>query len=266
LLLLSKELISYTITTGKRKHVWDNTSNHGARYARLLKGVRLKRYYRDINHYVHARYWRRVRKVLFVILVLAVLASVYLVIDTRLSDKKSATPSETTRETTATYSPSVSVHRTVYFQFQTDNSWSFISNESTANKFVYRSYRKKLVEHDLTIYVDQPVSPEASRVLPAELKTDQSLVAGFVSDHCQKSLPKNATQLTQTANIQGAEFTCDYDATDYSVVVGLRGAKVPFELVRPDGKKSTYAIIYHNLKANWDDSQLKQIVDSFQTR
>ncbi|MEK7603303.1 MAG: hypothetical protein AAB459_03615 [Patescibacteria group bacterium] len=229
-------------------------------------GQQVARYYRDINHYVHARYWRRIKKVLAVVLVVGLAVVSILVIDILRTKKKNNTPSESTPETTATYNPSVKIHRTAYFQFQTDQSWSFIKNESTDNKFVFRSLRGKLVEHGIMIFVNQKISPEASRVLPAELKTDQSLVAGFVSDHCQKSLPKNAAQLSQTANIQGAEFTCDYDSSEYSVVVGLRGAKVPFELVRPDGTKITYAILYHNLRAVWDDAQLRQIVDSFQTR
>lgn len=226
----------------------------------------MARYYRDINHYVHARYWRRFRIVLLAVLIIGILAITVLSIDIFITKKQNNTPSESTPETTATYNPSVKIHRTAFFQFQTDQSWSFIKNESTDNKFVFRSLRGRLVEHDIAIYVNQNISPEASRVLPAELKTDQSLVAGFVSDHCQMSLPKNAVQLSQTANIQGAEFTCDYDAADYSVVVGLRGGKVPFELVRPDGTKVTYAMIYHNLRATWDDAQLRQIVDSFQTR
>jgi len=229
-------------------------------------GLEVARYYRDINHYVHARYWRRIRKVLLAVLIIGLLVASILIIDIFRSKTQNNTPSQSTPETTATYNPSVKIHRTAYFQFQTDQSWSFIKNESNDTKFVFRSLRGRLVEHDITIFVNQKISPEASRVLPTELKTDQALVAGFVSDHCQKSLPKNAAQLSQTANIQGAEFTCDYDAADYSVVVGLRGAKVPFELVRPDGSKVTYAILYHNLRAIWDDAQLRQIVDSFQTR
>jgi hypothetical protein len=227
----------------------------------------MTRYYYGVNIHPHAKYKRRIRKSIVIVLLITIVIVSYLVYDSWRQGQKAQLPSDVSTETSATYTPSIKVHRTAYFQFQTDQTWSHVVNESTANKFVYRSLRSKLVEHDLTIYINQPdINPEASRVLPVELQSTGALTSGFTSDVCRKSLPPSAKQLSQLVVIKEVSFMCDYDAADYSVVVGIRGQKVPFTLSRPDGTTTTYAILYHNLKAVWDDAQLRQIVDSFQTR
>lgn len=172
----------------------------------------------------------------------------------------------TSQETSGYFAPSVKIFRSSFFQFQADNTWVEVPAESTASKFVYRSLRANLIEHDLTIYVNSmPSVLVSNRVLPVNLKSGPELLPISTSDHCVK-VAGGPNAGTVKVLLDNVSMLCDADSTNYTVLVGLANGTTVLDLLRPDGTTAQYAILYSNLRATPEASQLMQIVNSFQTR
>lgn len=224
------------------------------------------KYNQQLNYQRRRSFLVRVRVLLLmlIVLVIAVAAYWYYSVDSR--QNSNTTESSTSQETSGYFAASIQIFRSAYFQFQADKTWAEVPAESTPTKFVYRSLRANLVEHDLTIYVNTiPPNLAANRVLPVNLKGDAEFLPLSVSDHCKKSAGSgsvNDIDLTQ----DNVKFRCDADSTNYTVLVGKAGGSTVLNLLRPDGTTANYAILYSNLKATPDAAQISQIADSFQTR
>jgi hypothetical protein len=178
------------------------------------------------------------------------------------------TPTTTTSEATSSYfAPSVKIFRSPFFQFQTDQNWAEVPAESTQNKFVYRSLRANLIEHELVIYVNQiPANLVANRVLPVTIKEQKELMPTQVSDHCNKAFGGQPRLGNPSTTIDKVRILCDADSTNYVVLVGAIDGSNTLNMLRPNGTATAYALQYTNLKATGDVAQLVSIVDSFQTR
>lgn len=186
-----------------------------------------------------------------------------------ISGKSSNVQQNTTSETTSGYfAPSINVFRSPYFQFQADKTWAEVPTESTANKFVYRSLRQSLIEHELVIYVDQiPANLEANRVLPVELSAGGGeLVPGQVSPHCNTVVNQAIRSPQQDVVISGVRVACDSDSTNYTVFAGISGGDTRIPMKRTTGVDARYTLLYTNLKATQDAGQLSDILTSFQSR
>ena len=176
----------------------------------------------------------------------------------------------------ATYSSvqgsSINLFRTEYYQFQTDNSWREVPSETKKNHFVYASYKGPLVEHDLTIDINDTTKiPDAlsrtTNIMPVQIEANGRLtiVAG-VGEHCKNALPKNTPNLPIWVTQKQVKFLCTPDAVLYQVQVGVIGGGTSMKITRPDGSKASYSITYRNLRFTPDDNMLRQLIDGFQAR
>lgn len=211
------------------------------------------------------RFVKRVRRFIFGVILLIACAGAFVAYDTWRSSKQSEQPSAPTGQTNSTFASSFEVYRTEYFQFQAGKTWSAVTNESTANKFVYRKFNDALVEAQLTIYVNEPADQgiDANRVLPVTFGTaSNKLDAIFVSDHCAKDVGRGY----KTMVLLGVTFRCNTDTTDYSVLVGKEGGTTLLNMLRPNGSPITYVIYFRDLRAIASPQDIVAIMDTFQTR
>lgn len=223
------------------------------------------KYTRHLNYNKRKRFLFRLRLFfasLALVLILGSAALYYAVMLQRLNP-----PAATSTLQSKSYAaPEVKIFSTPYFQLQTNSTWTEISRESNANKFVYRSMRANLVEHELVIYVNQiPENLAANRVLPVDPRGDFELIPQSVTEHCMKTAGGSRID-NPLVTMQRVKFRCDADSTDYSVLVGMTDGSSSITMRRPNGTKATYAMRYSNLRALYDDTQLTEIVSKFQVR
>lgn len=181
---------------------------------------------------------------------------------------KQETPAVTSNVQTSVQAPSIKIFRTPYFQFQAGKTWSEDAKETSANKYVYRSYRGPLIDHDLTIYINPPSQVlNATRIQPVEPQADGTFkVPEGISTHCQTALPEAEKKQEVSVTFKGVTFVCDGDDTLFDVLVGKVNGTPLMELIRPDGSTANYIIVYRDLTAEATGRELKEIVESFQTR
>jgi len=187
-------------------------------------------------------------------------------IEAMINNDKNTTDATTSAVTTSYFAPSTQIFRTPYFQFQANKTWAEVPSESTANKFVYRSLRSNLIEHELTIYTNSPpTNLAATHVLPVKpSNANTELIPGTVSKHCREG--NNMTASDQMVNVDGIQMLCDVDNTQYKVIAGVKDAGTVITLTRPNKSKQSYTIYYTNVTARPEASQLIEILNSFQTR
>lgn len=224
------------------------------------------KYNQQLNYQRRKRFLFRVRIFLLLLLIAAIATGTYTyyaVVSRQSSNTQSTT---TSQETSGYFASSIQIFRSPYFQFQADKTWAEVPTESTSSKFVYRSLRANLVEHDLTIYVNEvPPALAATRVLPVNLKGDSEFLPLTVSDHCLKAAGAS-TATDREITLDNVRMLCNSDSTNYTVMIGHAGGSTVLNLLRPDGTSAKYSILYNNLKATPDASQIIQIASSFQAR
>ncbi len=224
------------------------------------------------NNHLNYRDRKRVLlklRIVFVIIALIFLGVAGFFYNDYLRDRKLNTEeSKTSNKATSFIAPSIKIFKTPYFQFQTSNNWLEVPNESNQHKFVYRSLRNSLIEHELTIYAEQiPANLESNRIVPASLKNNSSeLELSDVSDHCLKILNGQTSQQPIDAVFKEVRFKCDADSTNYTAMLGLIGGDTAISMLRPDGTLVKYSFYYTNLRAIQDANELIQVLKSFQTR
>ena len=217
---------------------------------------------------------RRARRSTFFasLLVIATIGVVsVIVIDIyRQSTKKQEITSKQT--VTSVQGTSINLFKTEYFQFQTDSTWSAVITESTKTHFVYRSLKGPLVQHDLTIDIndtneDVLQNVRTNRVLPVVVDSAGKFnIVGGAGEHCKATLPKGTPNLPLAVVQKQVGFICNPDSVMYEVKLGVVGGTTQVQMPRPDGTAAIYAITYRNLKFTPDDSVFQNIVDTFQTR
>lgn len=224
------------------------------------------KYHRHMNFGHRRKYIVRMR-LLFTFMALVILATSAYAYHAFLTQKvvNSQQPA-TSAKTSSYYSGSAHVIKAPYFQFQANKSWSQVPAESTPEKFVYRSMRTNLIEHELVIYVnDIPESLAANRVMAVDKRGGSQLAPISVSEHCMKTAGGSRID-DPLVTILKSQFRCDADSTNYEVLVGMVGGNNKLSLQRPDGTEAIYAIKYTNVKATPEASVLYDILSSFQTR
>lgn len=212
------------------------------------------------------RITKKLRRFFLFLITIIVLLGGWVLIKTFLFVKP-APEMPTSSEQTRVQTPSIKIFRSAFFQFQASDSWIEDAKATKENVFVYRSFRGPLVEHDLTIYINPMVGRlEASRVLPIEVSDNGFIVPDRVSDHCRTAPGAKDGQDSQQMSWFDVSFLCDIDGTNYTVIVGRKGANTTLQLLRPDNTSANYIIYYRNLRANPDGQELESIVKTFQTR
>ncbi len=226
----------------------------------------MPRYYRESNYHRQIRFIKIVKRIIVALIISIALAGAVIAVDSLRSANKSNQPSAPSATTKSTFESDLEIYRTLYFQFQTNSAWRAIANESTPNKFVYRKFNEKLVEAQLDIYVNQPADSKinANRLLGVNFseKSDK-LNATFVSEHCAKDVKNKGYKMM---TLQGVNFRCNTDTTDYSVLVGKEGGDTQLKMLRPSSEPVTYVIHFRDLRAIPTPDDIEAIVNTFQTR
>lgn len=226
------------------------------------------KYNNHLNYSKRKSFILKVRIVLVVLIVL-VCAIGYVFYLKYFSDNAQNTEASTTSQKTTSYvAPSISIFKSPFFQFQASNTWVEVPTESTPNKFLYRSLRNGLIEHELTVYVNQiPSNLQPTRVLPVVTTNGTTLEKKDVSEPCGSALSKDAQiKDVQTVSVKGVTFTCYGKISAYNVIVGRVGGDTNVTLRRPDNTTAVYGIYYRDLRATQGSIEIDQIVSTFQTR
>lgn len=201
--------------------------------------------------------------ILFVVLIVAVSLTLWFL---NLRDEESSQP--TSLGETTVNNP-FKTFKTDYFVLKTDKTWRFIPEESSANSFVYRSYKKGLVLRDVTVYVNTlPSNLLLTGVLSADAGKDRFKVRS-ISDHCREALPKNYLQTSRNpaeVTIDGVSFTCQADNDQAIIGTGISGSGLSANLDREDGTQAGYFLLYHDLEFTPKRSIFQDIVENFRSR
>lgn len=222
-------------------------------------------YYRELNIRRREKFLRRMKIFSIAVILIMLIVAAVIVFD-NMQVRNSNTEEVTTSEASTVYfEPKVQIFRTAYFQFQADSSWTQSIPDSTDNKFVYRSKRGPLIEHELVVYVNAPPSKlTITRVLPVNIKQDSELLPLKVSEQCGKNYKGPQPRHVQT--LDGVTFECAADSTMYNVIIGQTGGSQDIKLTRPDDTKANYVIYYSNVTATPNATQIEQIISTFQSR
>lgn len=226
------------------------------------------KYNNHLNYRDRKRLLLKLRIIFVIIALILTGVAMYFYIDYARSKSVNTDKSATSDKTTSYIAPSVSIFKTPYYQFQAPNSWVEVPNESNSSKFVYRSIKSSLIEHDLIVYVNQiPANLEANRVLPVTLKSNSTeLEPESVSEHCIKALNGQSSSQKVEVTFNKVKFSCDSDSTNYTVMVGQIQDDTVINLNRPGDLSATYTFYYTNLRAIQDGNELVEIIKTFQTR
>lgn len=219
-------------------------------------------------HYQHnvsisrqKRFIRRFKKLILVCVGVIFAIGVAMVVD---SFRQSKSHDQTGPVFVTTLAPSIHKFATPYFSFTAASNWTSVSNESTSNKFVYRSFRGKLVEQELKIFInDMAVDLTATRVLPVKINEDRSLLAGEVSEHCSTLTNIKTANGPVLINAEQTKFLCQLDGTNFLVVLGEIGGDTTIRLKRSDGSYATYNFLYRSSTTPPNTVGLIDIIKSF---
>ncbi len=232
----------------------------------------MARYYRAGGTPKQIKLLRRLRPVLFLVLVVVIGLIAWLAYDIYYQKNESETASDLSTPVSSTISSTVQTHTTPFFQFQSPLKWKAVANETREGNYVYRQTNGSLVEQELVIRINDS-SQEASantltnRVLPVVMNTEGRFDTPVTTlDSCKKFVPKGTEKTQQVLTMNKVSFSCNPNFTGYKVVVGMQGGSDVMTLTRPSGDKAVYRIGYKNLTANPNARDIVSIIKTFEAR
>ena len=192
-------------------------------------------------------------------------------VDFQKSNSKNTEDSITSEKTNSVVTSKISVFKSPFFQFQANENWREVPSESSPNKFLYRSFRSSLLEHELAVYVNQiPNDVMSSRVLPVEIINNNNtsiFKPQIVSEHCLSALTSGGKKIeVEQIIFNKVNFLCHSASNQYNVIVGEINGGTNMTMKRPDGSTAVYSIFYKDLRAVNSSIEINQIVSTFQTR
>ncbi len=155
-----------------------------------------------------------------------------------------------------------------YFQFRDTGKWVLDKKDSTDQMFIYDKYNGQVLEHVLTIYVNQvpiPLNLEVPRVLPVRIVNDNSLQVTGVSDPCGNQYATGELHRVKELTINGAGMLCDPDSPQYKVVVSEIGGDYRLNLKTSKGTPVQFVITYLDDGLDPQPDSLLNVASSFQT-
>lgn len=226
-----------------------------------------RRWFFDVNYHRHDKSHRRWKRLVQLIFVVLVVVGGYVIWDIFRVSNQDDSPSAPSSAKESVYTVPSKTFTTRYFEIKTPDSWEFQEKVSDDNKFVYYNIKHKLARGVLTIYVDKqpvPAHKQATRLLPVKLGPDGVLIPdNSATPHCNTKAPSKNKVGKEIIKLSGITFTCDNDATWFSVLVALEGGSPNMQLRRPDSTRSTYVIHYQDSTATPTDSDLIEVIRKF---
>lgn len=227
----------------------------------------MRYYYHQANYHRAKRFTRRFKHILIGVFLLIMLGAAAIGFDYLWENLQQSGQKTVTTATSDYYSAPVKIFRSPYFQFQTDNSWSEVTSESQTNVYAYRRARQQFIDHELFIYVNKiPPNLAATRTLPVNLTSTGELLPLKVSKHCTDTFEPKAPKSIKVVALDNVSFLCNPHDSAYTVILGVQEAGTELKLPRPDKSTATFVIVYKNLTALPEGSQIEQITETFQTR
>lgn len=227
----------------------------------------MRYYYHQANYHRSQRFTRRLKHLVIGTSLLVFLSAAVIGFDYVWENLEQSGQKTVTTATSGYYSAPVKVFRSPFFQFQTDNSWSEVTNESQPNVYLYRRARQQFIDHELIIYVNKPQpNLTATRVLPVNLTSSGELLPLKVSKHCSETFKDKEPKSIKIVAVEDVRVLCDPHDPAYNVMLGVQEGGTELKLPRPDKSTVTLIIVYKNLTALPEGSQIEQIAETFQTR
>ncbi|MCA9324404.1 hypothetical protein KC992_04880 [Candidatus Saccharibacteria bacterium] len=224
-------------------------------------------YHHTVNAYHKSKRARRLKKFSIASVVLVFVISAGVGIDWLITKYRPQDSIQSVESTATVQSSTINIFRNQYFQFQADRTWVEVPEQSTDTKFVFSSLNGPLVEHQLTVYVNEPAPAKlaATRVLPVELNRGRFKQIASIDKHCNndESGLKNEPKVITFNQVT---FNCDMGSNVYKVFVGIIGGTNSIAAIRPDGSTATYTIVYDDLRYIPSANQIESIVETFQIR
>lgn len=210
--------------------------------------------------------YRLLKILIKLVLIAAVIVGIYVAYDIRRG--KAAEVPVVSKSYELTQASSNQTFTTDFYTFDADNDWKYMESESTKTQYIYRRLRGELIEHELTVYVnDSRTLPETTRVLPVEIAGDNRFTPSPVSEHCKSTYPKTGgNRNPKIVDFAGSKLNCNPDSIGYSLVVGKLGGDGSLQMKRDDGSTATYSIIYRDLSFGNSGISLDKIINSFQAK
>lgn len=167
--------------------------------------------------------------------------------------------------TSSVQSATINLFRTPYFQFQADRSWVEVPEVSTPTKFIYRSSNGPLLEHQLTVYVNErpPAKLAATHVYTVALDGRKFSEVHPADKHCN-SETKGLNNEPKVITYNEVTFNCDLGSSTFSSFVGLQGGTNEMAITRPNGEQAVYSIVYDDLTFSPSPNQINSIMKTFQ--
>jgi len=156
-----------------------------------------------------------------------------------------------------------------YFQFQDTGKWVLDKNNSTDHKRVYTKYSKNVLQHVMTIYIDQvpiPLYLAAPRALPVRIVNNNSFQVTNVSDPCIREYAKGELHHVKEVMVNNATILCDPDSPQYAVVLSEVNGDYRLNLKRPNGTPIQFVITYKDTGLAPLPDSIINVASSFQTR
>lgn len=167
--------------------------------------------------------------------------------------------------TSSVQSATINLFRTPYFQFQADRTWVEVPEVSTPTKFIYRSSNGTLLEHQLTVYVNEhpPKKLAATHVYTVEVDKRKFNEVSGAERHCNSDT-EGLKNEPKVITFNQVTFNCDLGSSTFTAFVGLQGGTNEIPIVRPNGETATYAIIYDDVTFSPNANQINSIMKTFQ--
>ncbi len=238
-------------------------------------------YHHKVNTYHRTRRANKTKRFTALIIMVMLIGGGAVGVDWLLNEIRSTQTVVSSESNATVQSAQINIFQTPYFKFQADQTWREVSDELNASstdgskQYLYRSFDKNLIEHELWVTVDLPIDYKLerhnvpTRVVPVQIEADGTLTSiGQVSEPCVEALPdKEKDNLTPRVIYQkDIEYYCSPNqVNDYFVAVGVPGGTTRLPMKQSDNSVVDISITYRNTTANPGPQQLNSILSTFRS-
>ena len=236
-------------------------------------------YHHHVNTHHRIKRSRRVIRGVQLLVLLFIIGGAYIGVDWLLTNINSSKTVVSSESSATVQSAKINIFQTPYYRFQADSSWREVTDELLSKgdegfqQYLYRSFDKNLIEHELWVAVNLPENYTLqrhnipTRVVPVKIQPDGTISSlGDVSDPCGVELAD--TDKNQEPHIivqKEVQYLCNLNAVnDYTVVAGVPGGTNRLPMPHADGKINI-TLTYRNITATPDSRQFMSILNTFKS-
>jgi hypothetical protein len=244
---------------------------------------KVAQYKHHIGIFGKSRRAHKIKRAAQITVVLLIIIISYVGVDWVLSNLNSAKTVIGKDSSATVQAAQINFFRTPYFQFQVDSSWREVtselnlSNDGNTRQYLYRSFNKNFIDHELWITVNLPEDYSLerhnvpTRVMPVRIESEGTLTQiGEISNPCIEVEPKEKPNLDpHVVSQSGVEYYCNPNqVNDYIVTVGVPSGTNKLPMPHVEGmlaSKSTIGITYRNTTPIPNSSVFERFVRDFKS-